>query len=76
MDENSAPIPTYSELTDEQRARMDAWLAAHPYGEQDEKGIDLSTIRLNLKRTPSERLSRLQGGANSLLKIRNARRTD
>jgi hypothetical protein len=37
-----------------------AWLAAHPYGEQDENGVDLSLLRENLKLTPRERLAKLQ----------------
>lgn len=37
-----------------------AWLKAHPYGDQDENGVDLSLLRENLKLTPRERLSKLQ----------------
>jgi hypothetical protein len=37
-----------------------AWLAAHPYGDQDENGVDLSLLRENLKLTPHERLAKLQ----------------
>ncbi|MBC8138303.1 MAG: hypothetical protein H8F28_20690 [Fibrella sp.] len=64
--------PPQSELTIEERAAMDAWLAAHPYGEQDENGIDLSNIRRNLRLTPTERLARLQSAANSMIRLRNA----
>lgn len=61
-------------LTEEQRAAMEAWLQAHPHGDQDANGIDLSTIRRNLRLTPTERLIRLQQAANSLVKVRsNAR---
>lgn len=45
-----APDPPRT-LTDEQRAAMEAWLSAHPYGEQDENGIDLSLLRKNLRLT-------------------------
>ncbi|WP_395094410.1 hypothetical protein [Armatimonas sp.] len=37
-----------------------AWLAAHPYGDQDENGVDFSLLRENLKLTPRERLAKLQ----------------
>lgn len=51
---------------------MEKWLAAHPYGEQDANGIDLSSIRRNLRLTPTERLARLQSAANSLIRLSNA----
>ncbi|GAB4459005.1 MAG: hypothetical protein OHK0029_21040 [Armatimonadaceae bacterium] len=63
------------ELTDEQRAEMEAWLAAHPYGEQDENGIDLSLLRANLRLTPTERLIRLEKAANDLKALRSHART-
>lgn len=69
-DESSQPAP----LTAEQRHQMEEWLAAHPYGEQDENGIDLSLLRGNLRLTPTERLIRLESAANDLKAIvRNAR---
>ena len=37
-----------------------AWLKAHPYGEQDENGVDISLLRENLKLSPRERLAKLQ----------------
>ena len=37
-----------------------AWIAVHPYGDQDENGVDLSLLRENLKLTPRERLAKLQ----------------
>ncbi len=55
---------------------MEAWLAAHPYGEQDANGIDLSLLRENLKLTPTQRLRRLESAANSMQRmVRSARRT-
>ena len=63
-------------LTEEQRAAMEAWLAAHPYGEQDENGIDLSALRRNLRLTPTERLIRLQQAANSLIGLGHVRTRD
>ena len=37
-----------------------ARLKAHPYGEQDENGVDISLLRENLKLSPRERLAKLQ----------------
>ena len=68
------PAPP-AEITPEQRAAMDAWLAAHPYGEQDENGIDLSLLRKNLKLTPTQRLHRLECAANSLRELTSDART-
>jgi hypothetical protein len=70
--EDAGAQETPPALTDEQRARMEAWLAAHPYGEQDENGIDLTAIRRNLRLTPGQRLERLQQAVNSLREIKNA----
>jgi hypothetical protein len=36
------------------------------YGDQDENGVDLSLLRENLRRTPTERLIRLEQAAASL----------
>jgi hypothetical protein len=70
-DETGTP-ETPPTLTDEQRAQMEEWLRAHPYGEQDENGIDLSAIRRNLRLTPGERLARLQQAVNSLREVKDA----
>ena len=67
--EPNEPAPT---ITDEQRAAMDAWLAAHPYGEQDENGIDLSLLRANLKLTPTERYRNHQRAWKRAQEVRNA----
>jgi hypothetical protein len=55
--EEQAEKPDY--MTDEQFARFMEWQRAHPYGDQDENGIDLSLLRANLKLTPLERLQKL-----------------
>jgi hypothetical protein len=46
-------------VTDEQWERFQAWQREHPYGDQDENGIDLMLLRANLKFTPMERLQKL-----------------
>jgi hypothetical protein len=59
-------------LTHEQRATMEEWLRAHPYGDQDENGIDIGAIRRNLVLTPGQRLLRLQQAVQSLREITDA----
>jgi hypothetical protein len=47
------------------------------YGEQDENGVDLSLIRANLNRTPTERLRRADRAASEALWLRaNVRRVE
>lgn len=68
--------PEKTSLTSEQQTRLDEWLAwqaANPYGDQDENGIDLSSLRENLRLTPTERLIRLEQAANALLELDRAR---
>ena len=59
-------------LTEEQRAQQEAWLRAHPYGEQDENGINLSLLRANLRLTPTERYRNHQRALRLALEIRRA----
>lgn len=74
--ETSEPTEATPELTDEQRQTMYDWINAHPYGEQDENGIDLSLLRANLRLTPTQRLHRLESAANSMQRMmRNVKRT-
>ncbi len=73
--ETVVPQEPTVEITPEQRAAMEAWFAAHPYGEQDENGIDLSLLRASLRRTPTERLHRLECAANSLRELTRHART-
>jgi hypothetical protein len=47
------------------------WLKAHPYGEQDENGVDLSLLRANLKLTPAQRLAKLQRAWGTVLEIKS-----
>ncbi len=54
------------------RAAQEEWLRAHPYGDQDENGIDLSLIRANLKLTPSERFYKAQRTATLFVSFREA----
>ena len=53
-----AEIEDHPGMTDEQWAIFKR--ATSGYGEQDENGIDISLLRENLKRSPTERLERLQ----------------
>ena len=54
------------EISEEDRRRMEEWLRAHPYGDQDENGIDLSLLRENLKLSPRERLEKLERTLRSI----------
>jgi hypothetical protein len=65
-EESNKEIPS---LTDEQRTRLEEWLRTHPYGDQDENGIDLSLIRKNRKLTPAERLAQLQRAHDAFVRI-------
>ncbi len=56
-------------LTDEQRAKMEEWLRANPYGDQDENGTDVGILRRNLRLTPTERLTRLQNAVYALREV-------
>ncbi|WP_395093023.1 hypothetical protein [Armatimonas sp.] len=49
-----------------------AWLAAHPYGEQDENGVDLSLLRANLKLTPEQRWLKHQRALRTILEVKRA----
>lgn len=54
-----------------------AWFQRHTqgYGDQDENGIDLSSLRRNLGLTPAQRLDRLQQAVNSLREVGRHART-
>ena len=47
------------------------WLAAHPYGEQDENGVDLSLLRENLKLTPEQRWLKHQRVWGTVLEVKS-----
>ncbi len=56
---------------DERRGMTEAQWAAFQkstqgYGDQDENGIDLASLRRNLRLTPAQRLTRLQQAVNTL----------
>lgn len=60
MDEQIEEPEKPDYMTDEQWERFRDWQRAHPYGDQDENGIDLSLLRANLKLTPTERIERMR----------------
>ena len=59
----------------EQRQKLAEWLKAHPYGDQDENGIDLGSLRRNLRLTPMERVERHQKALANLLELKRHART-
>jgi hypothetical protein len=62
-------------VDDKTQARLEEWLRAHPYGDQDENGIDLGSLRRNLRLTPFERLERHQKALASLREMKRYART-
>ena len=58
------------EISEEDRRRMEEWLRAHPYGDQDENGIDLGSLRANLKLTPLQRLEKHQKALANLREMK------
>jgi hypothetical protein len=58
-------------LTAEQQAQLDRTLTG--YGEQGENGYDLSQFRENLRRTPTERLQRLQAAVKFFAEVKRVR---
>ena len=58
--------------TPEQWAQFLEWTRAHPYGDQDENGIDLSRLRASLKLTPTERVEKRRRTARGVMEMKNA----
>ena len=57
-------------------ATLDSFPAAlsflHPYGDQDENGVDLSLLRANLKLTPEQRWLKHQRALRTILEVKHA----
>ena len=60
----------HREMTDEQWAWFQEY--THGYGDQDENGVDLSLLRSQLSLTPTERLMRLEAGAEFVKELDSA----
>ena len=60
-------------MTPEERQRMEDWIRQNcgpdHYGEQDENGVDLSLIRVNLELTPTERLRKADRARRGALRL-------
>ena len=54
---------------DRVRKEIEKYLNEHPYGDQDENGIDLSLIAANLRMTPDERVRQAQRAAQQLARM-------
>ena len=54
------------------QAQALAWLKAHPYGEQDENGVDISLLRENLKLTLEQRWLKHQCALRTVLEVKRA----
>jgi hypothetical protein len=53
--------------------QVEKYSAEHPYGWQDENGIDITLISLNLQLTPDQRVRRAQAAAQQLARMLDAR---
>jgi len=58
-------------LTEEQQAQLERALSG--YGAQGANGYDLSQFRENLRRTPTERLERLQAAVKFFAEVKRSR---
>jgi len=58
-------------LTEEQQAQLDRALSG--FGAQGANGYDLSQFRENLRRTPTERLERLQAAVKFFAEVKRSR---
>jgi hypothetical protein len=75
MDTNIEPLDGEDEISPERAAQirqLQTWLKEHPYGEQDENGVDISLLRENLKLTPAERLIKHQKALERIGDLRRA----
>lgn len=48
-----------TEVSEEDRQRVIDYASEHPFGDQDENGIDLSLLRHNLRLTPTQRIEKM-----------------
>jgi hypothetical protein len=53
--------------------QIEKYLTEHPYGYQDENGIDLTLILANLRLTPDERVRQAQHAAQQLARMLDVR---
>ena len=61
--------------TDEERLEeFRSWQRTHPFGEQDENGIDLGHLRANLRLTPAQRFEKHQRALALMLEMQRAGR--
>ncbi len=60
---------------DKLQSEIQKYIREHPYGYQDENGIDLSLIRASLQLTPDERVKQAQQAAQQLARMLDDRNT-
>ena len=58
---------------DKLKKDLQEYIREHPYGYQDENGIDLSLILANLQLTPDERVKQAQQAARQLARMLDVR---
>ncbi len=70
MDEEVAGHPDMS--PDDWQRFLDH-VRTHPFGDQDENGIDLSLLRANLKLTPTQRVEKMREALRSSMAVESDR---
>lgn len=66
--------PRPEEISEESRRYAEDFARAHPFGDQDENGIDLSLLRRNLLLTPTQRIEKMTKALSFVLEIERDRR--
>jgi hypothetical protein len=65
----------HREISEEDRQRVIDYARAHPFGDQDGNGIDLSLLRHNLRLTPTQRIEKMQRALAFFNEVERDRRT-
>jgi len=71
MTSKAEPEPEHPDTTDDE-PRAGSQASARGHGDQDENGVDLSSLRRNLRLTPAQRLARLQQAVASMPRVRQS----
>jgi len=58
---------------DAEQKKAEEYMAEHPFGYQDENGIDVSLISESLRLTPDERVRQAQRAAQQLIRMLDER---
>jgi hypothetical protein len=70
---NRGTIEIVDPKSDATREQVAKYVAEHPYGSQDENGIDITLIIANLRMTPDQRVRQAQHAAQQLARMIDGR---